>query len=141
MKGVADRWRSRLEKDLRRRISQVGPHLNSSTLKQFKNVDMSQLCTSRKYWVCALSGYGMVCFSIQIQENDRVAICCLETAVTAMEKKHATIKTCFKDSCLAAIKSICNVSAKHSRAIGVVPLPLSKLTSVSVYCLCLPILS
>ncbi|XP_031417458.1 E3 ubiquitin-protein ligase rnf213-beta isoform X2 [Clupea harengus] len=65
VKGVADRWRSRLEKDLRRRIC-------------------------------------------QIQENDRVAICCLETAVTAMEKKHATIKICFKDSCLAAIKSICN---------------------------------
>ncbi|XP_076154175.1 E3 ubiquitin-protein ligase rnf213-beta isoform X2 [Alosa pseudoharengus] len=65
VKGVADQWRSRLERDLRKRISQV-------------------------------------------QDNDKVALCCLESIVTAMEKTHVTIQTCFKDSCSAAIKSICH---------------------------------
>ncbi|XP_041937940.1 E3 ubiquitin-protein ligase rnf213-beta isoform X4 [Alosa sapidissima] len=65
VKDVADQWRSRLERDLTKRISQV-------------------------------------------QDNDRVALYCLESIVTTMEKTHVTIQTCFKDSCSLAIKSICH---------------------------------
>ncbi|XP_062382955.1 E3 ubiquitin-protein ligase rnf213-beta [Sardina pilchardus] len=66
VKGVADQWRSGLERDLKKRISQV-------------------------------------------QDNDKVALCCLESIVTAMEKTHVTIQSCFKDSCLSAIKNICHI--------------------------------
>ncbi|KAL2078388.1 hypothetical protein ACEWY4_026073 [Coilia grayii] len=64
VKDLGHQWRSRLERDLRKRISQV-------------------------------------------QDKDRVALCCLETAVTAIKKTHMTIQTCFEDSCISSIKSIC----------------------------------
>ncbi|XP_063077858.1 E3 ubiquitin-protein ligase rnf213-beta [Engraulis encrasicolus] len=64
VKDVTPQWRSQVESDLRKRIS-------------------------------------------QLQDRDRVGLCCLETAVAAIKKTHVTIQTCFEDSCMSSIQNIC----------------------------------
>lgn len=53
--------------------------------------------------------------SLQLPEEDRVLVCCLESPSAAIRRSHEAVQTCFHDLCQAAIRSICQVCG----AIGV----------------------
>nr|XP_046232923.1 E3 ubiquitin-protein ligase rnf213-beta [Scatophagus argus]XP_046232924.1 E3 ubiquitin-protein ligase rnf213-beta [Scatophagus argus] len=43
----------------------------------------------------------------QASEEDRIAVCCLETSLAAIRRSHDVVQTCFDELCQAAVKTIC----------------------------------
>ncbi|XP_053366887.1 E3 ubiquitin-protein ligase rnf213-beta isoform X1 [Clarias gariepinus] len=60
-------------------------------------------------WMCSIKD-DLIKRISELNDMDRVRICCLETPAGAIEKSHSTVKTCFHKLCFSAIKKLCQES-------------------------------
>lgn len=91
--GISESWMGSLDRDLRRRVSQVRnkPYFRSIYIEIVNNVHLYPP------------------FVFQISDMNMIVVYCLETTTKAIENSHANLQSCFKESCEAAIKSQCQV--------------------------------